>query len=161
MKKSLLLMAVALALSGCAHQPPPANLGFLSAAEYSALPKEGTGAVSGQVFMRTVGGDVRYGAGSRVLLIPATSYSAQIYSAYLRNQAVASVDTRALEAGKKTQADGSGNFSFSKVPPGSYYILSDVAWQAPTAYGLALQGGAIMSELQVENDQMTTVMVTK
>jgi hypothetical protein len=41
--------------------------------EYEKLPTQGTGIVRGQAFLRTVGGDVKVGAGSKVALNPVTS----------------------------------------------------------------------------------------
>nr|GFC27967.1 hypothetical protein [Tanacetum cinerariifolium] len=125
------------------------------------LPKSGTGTVTGQVFLRTVGGDVKYGAGSPVLLLQETDYMQQFYLAWLGNKRAPEIDSRALSAGFKAQANGSGEFTFTNVPPGDYYVVSQVTWGAPTSYGLSNQGGSIMVRATVADESVTTVMVTK
>jgi hypothetical protein len=150
-----------LLLAGCVQPQPMEQFSGFPEQTYLDLPKSGTGTVTGQVFLRTVGGDVKYGAGSPVLLLQETDYMRQFYSAWLDNKRAPVLDNRALYAGFKVQANGSGEFTFNNVPPGDYYVVSQVTWGAPTPYGVSNQGGSIMVRAIVANDSVTTVMVTK
>lgn len=90
------IAAIMIMLSGCAvsQQKPVPRIPF-PAAEFAALPTKGTGTLTGQVFMKTVGGDVKFGAGSTVYLVPVTSYSKQWYEVnYIGGQALEAPDPR-------------------------------------------------------------------
>lgn len=71
---SLAISSIALA-SGCAQQPA-VYVGSLPEAGYTALPKTGSGSVSGQLFLRTMGGYIKYGASSEVVMLAATTTGA-------------------------------------------------------------------------------------
>ncbi|WP_240043576.1 hypothetical protein [Pseudomonas rhizoryzae] len=162
--KTIRLTVAALALAalgGCVAVQPQARSLF-PAAEYSYLPKTGTGSVRGQVFMRTVGGDVKYGAGSNVELTPVTSYTEEWYNAsFVRKVPIAAPDSRLLSYIRNKRADGTGSFKFTDLPPGEYFVVSEVRWQAPTQFGLAPQGGFIATRVTVENDKESEVIVTQ
>lgn len=160
--KSVVLAVAAAFVTGCASmapmERPPINL-----AEYEALPKEGTGVVTGQVFLRTMVGEVRYGAGSEVSLNPVTSYSTFWYeNGHKPNRRLAPPDTRQDAYIITTQADGHGNFRFENVPPGDYYLTSGVFWQVPLgAFSSTQSGGWVSERITVENDKETKQMLTR
>jgi hypothetical protein len=69
----LLLGAIILPiLAACVAQPYKMTRAF-DAAEYQAALAPGAGKITGQLFARTVGGEVKYGAGSTVYLYPMTA----------------------------------------------------------------------------------------
>ncbi len=108
-----------------ALRPAPFNPG-----EYSSYGKAGTGRISGQAFTKTRGGDVKFAAGNVVLLTPKTTTS----RAWLEYAASSGFDPdllgpRVWRYTLKTIADGNGNFTFRKVGPGTYYVVTYVAWQ--------------------------------
>lgn len=153
--------AFAVLLTGCAAQTLVQRPPF-PVAEYEKLVLDGTGTVSGQVFMKTVGGDVKYGAGSEVILFPVTSYSNFWYlHDYIEAKPLTPSDVRQGEYIKTTQADGNGNFKFTNVGPGNYYVSSSVTWQVPTQYGLSAQGGIVAKSTSVKADAESRVMLTK
>lgn len=164
--KSYLFCFIALLVTGCASLPevplPPFPL-----AEYEALPKEGTGIVSGQVFLRTVSGDVKYGAGSAVHLTPATSYMQFMYAneGTSRPPEGAKADGRLKKYSYTTQADGGGNFRFENIPPGRYFLISDVTWNIDINPGpipvYSKQGGTIMVPLTVSNGKEIKQHITR
>lgn len=160
--KIVAITIAASAMVGCVSQSPPQPRMVFPVAEYAALPAQGTGIVEGQVFMKTVGGDVKYGAGSEVTLNPITSYSEQWYnSIYNLRKDLQPGDQRQNAFIKTTRADGSGNFKFSDVPAGKYFLTSQVRWQAPGQWGLTNQGGQITDRITVSDDQATRVMLTR
>lgn len=162
----ILIAAALLALAGCASVPgvfsdiprPP-----FPVEEYAQLSREGTGTVIGQAFLRTMGGEVRYGAGSEVMLNPVTSYSTfwyeQDYS--LGGRRLAPPDPRLEDYILTTQADGDGRFAFRNVPPGDYYAVSRVDWHVARSYGLTQEGGWIARRITVKDDETTEVMLTR
>lgn len=150
-------------LAGCAGLAPLERPPF-PVAEYEALPTEGTGVVTGQVFLRTVGGEVRYGAGSEVDLNPVTSYSRFWYENDYRagGRRLAPYDPRLDAYIITTQADGSGNFRFENVPPGDYYLTSRVTWGVPVGlYTTQQQGGVISIPITVRDGEETRQMLTR
>jgi hypothetical protein len=48
-------------------------------ADFAPYAKSGTGVIAGQVFAKTVGGDVKYGAGSTVYLNPKLPYIVEFF----------------------------------------------------------------------------------
>lgn len=161
--KRVVLCAVVAILAGCAipqqktYEPLPFN-----AAEYEALPKTGTGVVRGQVFLKTRGGDVKKGAGSQVILSPSTSLSDQSYiEGYMKGRKPRTHGTETQAYWRRTVADADGRFEIRDMPPGKFYVMSEVSWEAPTQFGLAKQGGIIIVPVLVENGKTAQVVVTR
>lgn len=112
-------------------QPGPRKTAFVEA-EYSPYAQPGTGVIEGQAFLRTRGGEVRYGAGGDVNLNPVTSYSSEWWQrTVLGGQPLTDPDPRAARYHRVVRADGEGRFRFDSLPPGSYYIAAEVAWEVP------------------------------
>lgn len=154
-------------LTGCAttkqetFTPLPFN-----EAEYSALAKIGTGIVRGQVFAKTVGGDVKKGAGEKIVMWPATSYGIQRYEQQVVGGKLASVaeDIRYSKYSLIKTTDGDGKFEFTNVPAGSYYILSKVTWTVITRTSFGpienVQGGKLHLKIDVKDNALTEAMLT-
>ena len=82
MKVSYLVLAIVLA-SGCGMKAselkPYTRLASFDPGEYTQYKARGSCSVSGQAFLKTAGGAVKYGAGNTVALLPATTYSKEWY----------------------------------------------------------------------------------
>lgn len=168
MKNLILTAALAATLVGCAapvrYALEPLQRPPFPEAEYATLPKSGKGTVSGQAFMKTVGGDVKLGAGSTINLNPVTSYSKWASENRAYAGGVTPYDPRLLQYMRQTIADGSGRFSFKDVPDGEYFVTGAVTWQAVQggAYPrLAQQGGVIWKMITVKNGESVEVMLTQ
>ena len=168
MNKSLIL-TIATLLTGCANMTEPVEIKRISfpESEYLSLPQSGSGKISGQVFLKTTGGEVKYGAGSKVWLNPKTSYSDQWYSIQQQNnfniygygiKKLNNPNIRISDFVKETQADGFGYFNFDNVPPGLYYLSSGVIWQPIKG---APQGGLIVKIIKVVDDKEIEIMLTR
>jgi hypothetical protein len=150
-----------LVVSGCVSQPKPVERMPFPVNEYAALSKAGSGVVDGQLFFKTVGGDVKYGAGSLVSLNPITTYSEQWFdAAHVRHAPITAGDPRQDAYIRTVQADGGGNFHFSNVPPGKYFVSGVVMWQAPTQFGLSNQGGRLTNRVDVKDGETTRIILT-
>jgi hypothetical protein len=163
-----LVLFLAIALTGCAipNQNPPLPRMPFPEAEYSTLPKSGTGTatVRGQAFLKTRGGDVKTAAGNQVFLNPVTSYSIEWYEkSYLPNRPIQDADTRVVNYIPTQIADGSGHFVFKNVPAGEYFVSTNVTWEAPTGYqgALQVQGGRVAKRIKVSATEEVEVIVTK
>lgn len=156
-------------LAGCSISPPVyprfTPLPF-DAVEYAALPTTGTGVVRGQVFATTVGGDVKKGAGESVVMFPATKYGDQRYYEQVIHGKYAAVpeDSRYQLYVLKKTTDGDGRFEFRDVPPGKWYIVSNVRWSIfePGSYGPVerKQGGSVSDTIYVRNGAVTDAILS-
>lgn len=148
---------LALTLIGCASVtriPFPEN-------EYSQLQKEGSAIVKGQVFMKTRGGNVKYGAGEEILLNPVTSYSKQWFEVnYLGKRVMSAQDPRQKDYIKTTLADGEGRFIFKKVPAGRYYVVGNVTWEA-VPNQMFPEGGIITKQITVNENEEVEIILTR
>lgn len=173
MKKKRLSSCVRIALvtasagivGGCAA-PTVVQLGTnfdASAAQRMLAP--GPYQVSGSAFLRQRGGGVVTCAGSTVHLVPATLYAERVYSAmYGTTQGPAMRTTGALDLQPKsdefgrlmrrTECDAQGNFRFTGVADGDYYVESTVTWMA----GDARQGGPVMRRVRVASGDVSIVV---
>ena len=166
MTRILLAAAIAATLAACAapnpYVPPaPIQRPAFPEAEYQALRTTGTATVTGQVFLKTRGGDVKVGAGNPVYLNPVTSYSTFAWTHHKEVQGMTEPDPRIHKYMRTTTADGSGRFSFKDVPAGRYYVTGLVSWEAPQAGRLVRQGGTIWKEITIKDGEAIEVMVTQ
>ncbi|MGU3413739.1 hypothetical protein ACLBW0_08495 [Enterobacteriaceae bacterium C34A] len=162
MKKLLIGVTGVLMLSGCAPKPPkPITLPAFPQAEYDALKLTGNESLSGQAFLKTLGGDVKTAAGSQVVLMPKTSYTDFQFSICNSYTLCEQEDMRAAKYEKVTTADAEGKFEFTDIAPGDYYIQTTVTWMRPSGAGLLPEGGALMAKATVKPGVKNSVMVTR
>ncbi|HEY3932619.1 MAG TPA: hypothetical protein VGM58_09660 [Verrucomicrobiae bacterium] len=121
---------------------------------------KGTATITGQAFLKTVGGEVRYGAGDPVILTPVTPYTTEAMLAE-RSLQLPQTDPRLLKYIHTVTADGNANFEFQDIPSGDYYIKCAIVWGAPDQYGIIEQtGGVAWAKTHVGNDETVKVVVT-
>ena len=176
--KSIFIGIICIAFfSGCATTKELLAPAFSSAdaEELANYTDEGPNTIKGQVFLKTRGGEVRYGAGNVVKLLPITAYGKEIENlkqsqSYVK---VIGIDPRYESAARETVTDGSANFEFQGLPDGEYLVSSKVTWEVPcvpiNSYDLSCamkggtnkEGGVIEKTVTVSDGQERTIMLTR
>ena len=158
-KQGLLVVMVALAICGCTSKyqmVTPYN-----EKDWAAYEKKGASVITGQAFLKTRGGEVRYGAGETVTLIPVTSYTTELLQASMKRAKITNLDSRWENHNKETVADGNGNFEFNNIPAGDYLLQCDVYWQVPGQYGMETTGATIKKQVKVSDGEKIKVIMTE
>jgi len=154
-------------LASCATAPAPPPIRWTVApdsGEYQTYLDGGTASISGQVFLRTVGGDVKVGAGSPVTLDPATAYSHEWWhqaGKWWLRRAITPPDPIFAQARHTTTADAEGRFHFEDLAAGSYYLRSQVTWDAGRyTYVDDTQGGLVWRQVALKDGEKVDVVLT-
>jgi hypothetical protein len=160
-----LLLVVVFAISACRSGPPP-DIRF-DPAETAFLDRPGTTTIKGEAFLPDESGDVsvRYAAGEIVRLIPASAYArARIGYLFESGKFARATTAPGLDADAEyqahmrvTKADARGRFSFEKVPPGTYFITSQIVWKPKKSF--FSEGGLIYDEVTVTGDETQPIEV--
>ena len=131
-------------------------------AEYEPYAGDGDSTVRGQAFVKTRGGEVKYGAGNPVQLTPATTYSREWYvHGVLPGRRMTPADHRERQYVRTKRADAEGRFEFKSLPAGEYYVTCEIEWEVPAAFGdgTVTTGGTAHAEVKVEAGEEETVVV--
>jgi hypothetical protein len=113
--------------------------------------------VKGQGFMRQSGGGVVTCAGSEVVLMPATPFFREvidIHRAWGTPQIEKKLDSSYKSIVKQSQCDAQGNFSFTHIPAGSWFVMTHVQWMA----GYTPQGGTLLREVTVTSADVQVLL---
>lgn len=130
--------------------------------EYASFDRPGAGSLVGQAFLKTRGGDVKYGAANTVILNPVTSYSREWFEQHvLAGKNMSAPDERTGKYQRTTIADGQGGFAFEGLPAGDYYAVCHITWQYATGYGSNTAGGWAFAQVTVKEGQQTRAVVTR
>ena len=161
MKRIASSVALALTLIGCTPPIVQMNSQF-NPADYEKYDKPGTCTMTGQAFLRTVGGDVKFGAGCRVDLYPLTPYQAERLRMKTMNGVnLEPLDQRVVPYVRSTWADGTGNFEFDHLPAGKYAAYCEIRWQVPNGYIMSWTGGTAFGVIEVAPGETKKVVVTR
>lgn len=160
MLKGTILSAALLVglLAGCATPKPVSLAASFNVQEARELIKPGVNILSGSALFRQNGGGVVTCAGLPIMLIPKTAYATErvmaIYGNTQRgynpvvNQIKFTPDhPEYQQLSRQTLCDAQGNFEFSDVADGSFFIVSAIVWQA----GGSPQGGTLMQAVSVRD----------
>jgi hypothetical protein len=160
-RSTIALWLLTAALTGCAIRPPVKMQTAFDAEEHRPYAQTGANTIKGQGFLRQQGGGVVTCAGSTVLLMPATSFFREFINHYRsgRNPELGGVgvDPGLRAMIKQSQCDAQGNFAFSSLPDGRWFVVTEVKWTVRYAQ----QGGALMQELSVANGETAQVLLTE
>jgi hypothetical protein len=155
------MLALVVVVGGCASAPVRVA-SVASEAEYASYASKGTATLSGQAFRTTRGGDVKHAAGRTVTLDPKTPYAEEWFRRYgsdVDRFAELPGDPRFAAARRTATADAEGKFTFTDLPPGTYYVRSTVTWKAPGV--ITTQGGVVCDEVSVGVGEHKSLVLNK
>jgi hypothetical protein len=162
MKSSAMIVAISCAvLVGCAAPEPYTMKSKLDHTSMQTYLQEGKAKVTGQAFLKTRGGDVKYGAGTTVSLYPDVEYATEYNNIPWFVNTVKGRDLEWSKYIKNTTSDGNGNFEFNGIPQGKYYLETSVTWEVPGRYGSETQGGIIRNSITVPNEGVIKIILTR
>ena len=159
----VVLLGLALVYAGCSARKPAresappfvkmhTKFDYL---EHEPYAKPGENGISGQAFLRQQEDSVVTCAGSRVLLVPATSYFREMFWHMIITGSEPEPPETPYPSLKsmirRTQCDAQGNFSFSEIPDGTWFILTQVN---------ARDGGVLITEVTLSNARIIQVLLT-
>ena len=174
MKRALAVGLLVVTVSGCASMMPQPRQVTLSttfdAGSVSWFDSAGTGSINGQAFFQTRGGQPRTCAGLEVGLFPKSSYGDErltaIYGTTKSGYAPALAtrvqfipdDSTYTNTHKSSVCDAQGNFSFTGLPAGEYFIIANIVWTVPGGY--MPEGGALMQSVSLSDGESERVILT-
>lgn len=162
-KMTLFAICVSLFLSSCAGMLPPVkrNVAFSEEMFAPSLAK-GTATISGQAFLKTRSGEVKFGAGNEVVCVPVNEYTNETQMRGVVNgENLESPPPAYFKYRRTVIADGNGNFEFKELPAGEYYVSCIIRWEYATQYGAMPTGGVASAKVKVADGESVKVIVTK
>lgn len=165
--KLINLFCLILSLSACVGRDLEITAKF-DPREAAFVKNGGSARLSGQAFMRQNGGGVVTCAGEEVNLFPATKYAterfAKIYGDVsggrinvFQGVSLKGVPPEYLEYRRVATCDAEGDFEFSGVAPGTYYVQSRVVWMVPNSY--FPEGGSVAKRVTLRSGQRLRVLL--
>ncbi|MBD3808188.1 MAG: hypothetical protein IE880_05675 [Epsilonproteobacteria bacterium] len=92
--------------------------------EFYNLPQNGNSTIFGKVALRLQNGHLINGSYANVYLVPQTSYTKRWFKGnYSSDEFAGSIDSRIYDFIKFTKSNNKGDFSFSNMPKGRYYLI--------------------------------------
>jgi hypothetical protein len=89
----------------------------------------GSGVVTGRAYIEMRDKSTNVGSNSHIKLLPVNDYTTEyITRKYVHGVQLAPADPQMQPYVRKTTADGDGNFTFTGVTPGEYYVAGRVHW---------------------------------
>lgn len=131
-------------------------------AEYSAYLAKGTGVLTGQAFLTQKGGGVVKAAGRTVTLDPATSVGNEWWgkAGKLWAHRMLTPASPGFQKARRTSvADADGRFKFTELPPGQYFVRTEVTWEIGGYY--PTQGGLVGQPVEVADGQTKEVILNQ
>lgn len=168
MRNKVILAALAtLTLAACAGRVVETTVPF-DPNEVSYINQRGSADIEGQAFFRQRGGGVVTCAGEEVRLAPAGEYTTQrmtqIYGSaqggrvnVLQGVSQDNLDPGYLSMMRTSVCDAEGDFIFSNVANGDYYVLTRVLWTVGDSF--IPEGGGLAQRVQVRDGQDVRVLL--
>lgn len=158
-------------LAGCATVQPVGLATTFDPAEVAWFNAPGTNAIRGNAVLRTVGGAIKTCAGLDANLVPVSTYAAERFRKMYGDRdsgllsatsglSFAATDPRYAAASRTTVCNSEGNFAFSELPDGDYYVTAKVIWGVPGRYITSYQGGYVMQRVTLKGGETKEIVLT-
>lgn len=119
------LFTLALTFSSCAE---PRKTPF-NEADFASAAANGSGVVSGQVYCLVNGNEKLTADVEWVAVVPVNAYTTEnIRRRFIKGEHLQSADKRIDKYLRSATTDSEGHFTIRGVPPGTYYVQSEVTW---------------------------------
>lgn len=170
MPKSSILCLILMTVLGCttATTPSPPQwspINDVTEAEYAPYLAGGSGAVSGQAYITQQGGAKVTAAGKKVTLDPSTTVGKEWWNKmpafWSPHYGKVPPSPNFAKARKTTTTDREGNFTFSNLAPGKYYIRTLVTWEVRERCCFQTKGGPVGKLIEVREGETTNVILTE
>jgi len=166
MHKKILLSGFLL-LAACAETVSVENKWDPNEAVYAT--RSGSAVISGQGFLRQRGGGVVTCAGSAVIMLPVTAFTVELVQKTTGSpqggvQGAFSPRLPELQNidmsrhGRISQCDANGDFQFSNIPAGEWYVTTDVRWTVGD--NIIPEGGSIVRRIKVGSGERKRVILS-
>ena len=162
---SLCFVAFVAALAGCITTAPPPQwnpVAEATEAEYQPFLRSGTGTVTGQASLLNRGGGIMKAPGRAVTLDPATSVGKEWWEkagSVWVHRSLTPPSPAFARARRTVVADADGRFRFSELPPGRFYVRTEVTWKVGN-YN-SVQGGLVGQVVEVRDGETTEVILNQ
>lgn len=170
MKNVALAVSLTALLTSCAAMQPVIleQKQSFNAADVAWADKTGTSAISGQAFVQTNGGQPRTCAGLDVYLIPSSAYARErselnfgsveggYKNAYSNRKLSDGTPMDFANTWKKQVCDAQGNFEFSNIPAGEWYVSTSIVWTVQ----YVSNGGLLAKRVTVKDGEKARVILT-
>jgi len=101
-----------------------------SESEFARYKRSGTGAVTGRAFMVLRDKTIRLADKTAIDLEPATQYTTETKDRkWIGGEKLQPPDSRLLSDIQEVVSDDNGNFKFTRVVPGDYYVVFHALWR--------------------------------
>lgn len=98
-------------------------------AEAAYAIKPGTGTIEGEAFVRKFNGRTANAAGLPIFLVPVTAYTTEVMQAVETGSGVTDLSKDLDTYSRGIAADSKGRFKFERIPPGDYYLMTQMTWE--------------------------------
>lgn len=155
-----LIALASVSLTGCAVAPQTTMKTPFSVKDFEPYRAKGTAKIYGQAFLKTRGGDVKVGAGDKVLLWPAPPFMKEVISLKDQGYSITNYTQDMVQQMqpyiRETVCDAQGNYEFLDLPPGDYFLEVTITWLA----GNQSTGGLIRKSVTLPEGQPMRVVLT-
>lgn len=171
--RNALAFVIAASLAGCASMQPVTIASAFNPADVAWSQGPGTGTITGQAFFQTRGGQPRTCAGQSVALVPDSPHTREriraFYGAGDSGYRPATVpdpkfmpdeQLAILEFVRMASCDAQGNFEFTALPAGRYYVTTSISWVLPGHYFVS-EGGRLMRAVDLDEGEAERVILSR
>jgi len=153
------VLGLILTYAGCATERAVGTETKFNYSEHKRYMEPGGNSIKGGAFLRLKGNGFATCAGIDVVMIPATSFFRETMRQFLagRQLQLDKLEPAVADALRRSRCDARGNFSFTNVPNGTWFVLTAVTWNT----GSARQGATLMREVTFSNNNTVEVLLTE